>query len=372
MATKAAELAIGVTTDAADAVAGFADVDRAADKMSRSVADAGDTAADTSRRLGLSADAADDMAGKTGKATGALGALAGGLEAVGLEKYAGALQGASIATDFASGAGDALNLVMESTILQNARARVATIGRTIAEKAAAAGTAVMTAGQWALNAAMSANPVGLIVVALVALVAGLVLAYKKSETVRTIIQAVGKVGRQAIGSVVSAVSDLVGWVKDRLPGAFSTAKRLVVGYLTLITLPLRTVVTVASNIVTWVSEKIPAAFETAKNKAAEIKEAIIAPFRSVANFVQSILDKISKIKVPDLNPFRTIGGSAGSAGAITGTATSTGGTSVLRLLTPVTQNSYTFNISGALDSDATARQIRDLLYRYDRTFGTTS
>lgn len=50
-----------------------------------------------------------------------------------------------------------------------------------------------TLAQWALNAALTANPVGIIVVAIAALVAGLVAAYNRSETFRNIVQAVGAV-----------------------------------------------------------------------------------------------------------------------------------------------------------------------------------
>lgn len=54
-------------------------------------------------------------------------------------------------------------------------------------KATMIATKAWTAVQWALNAAMSANPIGLVVVAIAALVAGLVIAYKKSETFRNIV-----------------------------------------------------------------------------------------------------------------------------------------------------------------------------------------
>ena len=57
--------------------------------------------------------------------------------------------------------------------------------------AQAAWTAVTKAGsvaQWALNAAMAANPIGLIVAAVVGLGAALVIAYQKSETFRNIVQ----------------------------------------------------------------------------------------------------------------------------------------------------------------------------------------
>lgn len=69
----------------------------------------------------------------------------------------------------------------------------------------AAITAVYTAVQWALNAAMDANPIGIVIVAIAALVAGLIYAYHHSETFRKIIDAVFK----GIKVVVSAV---VGWI----------------------------------------------------------------------------------------------------------------------------------------------------------------
>ncbi|MDF2804951.1 MAG: phage-like protein, partial [Anaerocolumna sp.] len=46
---------------------------------------------------------------------------------------------------------------------------------------------LVTAAQWLLNAAMAANPIGLVVIALAALGAGLVIAYNKSETFRNMV-----------------------------------------------------------------------------------------------------------------------------------------------------------------------------------------
>lgn len=53
--------------------------------------------------------------------------------------------------------------------------------------AMAKATRVVTAVQWALNAALTANPIGIVIAALVALGVGLVVAYKKSETFRRIV-----------------------------------------------------------------------------------------------------------------------------------------------------------------------------------------
>ena len=57
-----------------------------------------------------------------------------------------------------------------------------------AQLAGAAATGIATAAQWAFNAAMSANPITLIVIAIAALVAGLVLFFTKTELGREIWQ----------------------------------------------------------------------------------------------------------------------------------------------------------------------------------------
>jgi phage-related minor tail protein len=64
---------------------------------------------------------------------------------------------------------------------------IATKAMTIATKAMALGTKIMTGWQYALNLAMSLNPIGLIIAAVVGLGVALVIAYKKSETFRNII-----------------------------------------------------------------------------------------------------------------------------------------------------------------------------------------
>src|SRR5690606_27719357 len=62
--------------------------------------------------------------------------------------------------------------------------------------AVSAATRVWAGVQWLLNAAMTANPLGLVVVAIAAHVDGIVLAYKRSETFREIVNA----AFQAIGA----------------------------------------------------------------------------------------------------------------------------------------------------------------------------
>jgi len=58
-----------------------------------------------------------------------------------------------------------------------------------AMKAYAAAQAIATAAQWAFNAAITMNPIGIAVIAIAGLVAGLVVLYKKFESVRKVINA---------------------------------------------------------------------------------------------------------------------------------------------------------------------------------------
>lgn len=58
---------------------------------------------------------------------------------------------------------------------------------TIWQVAASAASKAWAAAQWLLNVAMDANPIGLVIIAIAALVAGIVIAYKQSATFRAIV-----------------------------------------------------------------------------------------------------------------------------------------------------------------------------------------
>ena len=72
-----------------------------------------------------------------------------------------------------------------------------------AQLAVAASSKIMTAAQWALNLALNANPIGLIVAGVTALGVGLTVAYKKIEPFRKAVnQLWDKLKNSAIGKVV--------------------------------------------------------------------------------------------------------------------------------------------------------------------------
>lgn len=73
-----------------------------------------------------------------------------------------------------------------------------TVIMTAAQKASQLASKLMAAGIWLVNVAMRANPIGLIITLITGLVAIIVLAYKKNETFRKIVDAVWKGIRTAI------------------------------------------------------------------------------------------------------------------------------------------------------------------------------
>lgn len=96
-------------------------------------------------------------------------------------------------------------------ILTRTRSLAGLIAQKTATTAVAVATKAYTAGQWLLNVALTANPIGLVVVAIAALVAALVFAYRHSDRFRAIVDKTFG----AIKKVVSgAISFVIGFVRS--------------------------------------------------------------------------------------------------------------------------------------------------------------
>ena len=80
-------------------------------------------------------------------------------------------------------------------------AKAAIVAKTAAELASVGVMKMVAAGQAALNAVMSANPVALVVLAIAALVAGLIALYNRSESFRKVVDALWD-GLKRVASVV--------------------------------------------------------------------------------------------------------------------------------------------------------------------------
>ncbi|ONH55455.1 phage tail tape measure protein [Frankia sp. CcI49] len=90
-----------------------------------------------------------------------------------------------------------LTAAYNSSLVTLVRSVAVWTAQKVAMLASAVATRAMAAGQWLLNAAMSANPITLVVIAIAALVAGAILAYKHVGWFRDAVNAVGRALKSA-------------------------------------------------------------------------------------------------------------------------------------------------------------------------------
>lgn len=165
------------------------------------------------------AEHADNVASKGSQAAGALsglGDLIGG-------KFGAAMQVGGVAMQGFADAGDLLNVVTESAIFRKLKDIAVTTAHKVATVAATVATKAQTIAMRALNAVMKANPLGLVITAITLLVAGLVLAYKRSETFRKIVDKAWAMIKKATGAVFD-------WIRDKIKTAFDVVAKIFMNF----------------------------------------------------------------------------------------------------------------------------------------------
>jgi hypothetical protein len=235
---------------------------------------------------------------------------------VGLKVYNAAVIAVRAATALWAAIQKIVNADLSLTAIRMVAVRVATIAWTIA--------------QTALNFVLRANPIGLVITAIAALAAGIVIAYRHSDTFKAILQS------------------LWGWFKT------------IAGYT-----PLGIQIRAMAAAFQWASDHGLLPFRQAL-------DAIWSAIQRVISAIQSLISWITHIKWPSVPKFLSkIPGSPfayglpasasrfayaqGAGGAQARSSSSAGG--------------VTFIIQGAVDPEGTARQIRRLLDAHDRRQG---
>jgi hypothetical protein len=303
--------------------------------------------------------------------------------------------------------------------------RVQLVALAVAEKASAAASKVLAVAQAALNAVMSANPIALVVLALVALVAAFVIAYKRSATFRRIVdatfrgitaaaKAVGKfvaaafrvafaaasayvrayvaVVRAVLSTARSIVSTVAGFVKDKFGDAWRVVSQVARTQVAIIRTVINGIRIAVAAVASFLKSAWTAAWRAAASVATTAANSIKGPLdaaRSVINSlisaVRSLISWISRIKFPSppgflkklggsLNPFSAAAGAGG--GAVTAGVTPRGavaptvrGLGAGRIGSTSSSGGITINVTGALDPEATARQIQRILSGHTRRVG---
>lgn len=153
--------------------------------------------------------------------------------------------------------------------------RAAQVGVAIAMGVVRAATIAWTAVQWALNVALNANPIGLIVLAVAALVAGIILLWKNSETFRKIVLAVW-------AAIKTAIKATVDWFVNTAWPFIKKVIDFIIAYYKFLW-------RVTKAIWTAIFDAVKTAITWIRDVAVAIWTAIVNDIRNKINFIKAVI-----------------------------------------------------------------------------------
>lgn len=175
--------------------------------------------------------------------------------------------------------------------------KIATLAATAAEKA-------MAAAQWLLNAAMTANPIGLIIAGIAALIAIIVVLWKKSKTFREFVLKAWTVIKTKLIAIWNAIKKAATVIWEGLKKAVlkvwndikNAAKTVWTAIKNVVVKPIKTAVSTAKKIWTGLKSTLSSIWNGIKSNASSvwnaIKGAITKPVTKAKDLVKKIVDKI--------------------------------------------------------------------------------
>lgn len=149
-------------------------------------------------------------------------------------------------------------------------------------------TKAATAAQWLWNAAMAANPILLIVLAVAALGVALVIAWKKSETFRRIVLGVWDAVKRAALAVWK-------WLKSAWTTIWKVLQVPIKAYAAYVKFVFNLIRTIISGAIKVIKAVIGAVWAWVKSATRDVSSAIIGFWRGVASAVRDILRTIQDI-----------------------------------------------------------------------------
>ncbi|GAB1642526.1 hypothetical protein [Krasilnikovia sp. MM14-A1259] len=182
-----------------------------------------------------------------------------------IKAHTAALRENTVASRTAAVATETNTAAESAGILTRARAVIGMVAQKVATVATTVVTRAYTAVQWLLNVAMDANPLGLIVLALAAVAAGLYLLWTHSATFRKIVTG-------AFNTVWGAIKTGWNWIKKNWP--------LLLGILT--------------GPIGWAVLAITKNWTKIKNGATTVKDWIVARFDALTTWFGKLPGRIGK------------------------------------------------------------------------------
>lgn len=281
---------------------------------------------------------------------------------------------------------------------------------------------IAAAVQWLWNAAMAANPIGLVIIAVVALVAAVILLWKHSETFRGAVTALWDVMQSGAKTVAAVVSTAFATVRNAIATAFNWVKSNWPTILAILTGPIGiavglivkhwdTIKSAAQSAFTWIGNKwdttvgglksavsglgaiLSKPFDVAQTAAGDVSTAVshmigwiakvVAPagfagpfdlaktaINGVITAVQSLISWLGKIHVPSIHlpHIGTKAAPAPAVASVVGLARAPG-VPTARASARSPSAPIVVNVTGAIDPEATARQIQRILTRHGTRVG---
>lgn len=178
-------------------------------------------------------------------------------------------------------------------------------------------TALQTAQQWLLNAALDANPIGLIIIAITALVAGFMLLWNNCEGFRNFFIDMGEKIKETWNNVVEGIKNKIEeWkqkfvdLKENTVNKFREIKENVTEKIeamkTAVTTKIEAVKTKAKEIFDNIKNAIITPITTAKEKVSSIFESIKTGISSKVEAVKTkVTDIFDKVKTAITKPVET-------------------------------------------------------------------
>jgi hypothetical protein len=152
---------------------------------------------------------------------------------------------------------------------------------------------VVTAAQMALNLALTANPIGLIVMAVAGLVAGLVLLFKKNETFRNVVLASWEAIKTAAVAVWDFIKGYLQGVWEAIKAAVEVVWPIVQKVIELAWKYIKTYVVTYVKVIKAVIEAVWKAIKWAtKTTWDAIKAFIIDPIRAAVEVVRNVVGNV--------------------------------------------------------------------------------
>lgn len=192
---------------------------------------------------------------------------------------------AAAATDVSTAAVEGSNLSLVQSVAAWLASKVAMVASAVATGAVAAATGVATAAQWLWNAALTANPIGIIIIAIAALVAGLIWFFTQTELGKQIWANVSAF----FITVWQSISDFFVTIWTNISSFFVTVWTWIVAFATAYVMVVQTIIT---TVLTFISTVWNAIWTGISTFFGIIWAAIVLVVTTYINIVSTIITTV--------------------------------------------------------------------------------